>query len=196
MLMATKIMHMRCIFSTAFFLIASLSFAQSSSPTQTDPLDSLFRVQFPKVYAEIGHPFPAFELKSENKTINNKSLTDKVVLINFWFEGCLPCMAEMEALNELFEKLKNNKDFVFISLTRDNQEAAERVKKKYGLTFDIFSATAKECSRLNFGSGYPTSIVLDKTGIIKFIHVGGATDKDWASERVLTILLPEIQSLL
>jgi hypothetical protein len=47
-----------------------------------------------------------------------------------------------------------------------------------------------------FQSGYPTSIVLDKTGTIKYIHVGGPIEKDGATDRVMEILLPEIQTLL
>ena len=185
---------MRLILSSVFHLIISLSFAQSSLQTTTGvEMDSLLNR---KAYAAIGHPYTEFKITSKNGSIDNQSLKGKVVLINFWFEGCHPCMLEMEAINELFKKLKSNKDFVFISLTWDNQEAIKRVKEKYALSFEVFSISGKECQRLNFSSGYPTSIVLDKTGTVKYWHAGGSLKKDEADAFIMMTLLSEIQSLL
>jgi hypothetical protein len=102
----------------------------------------------------------------------------------------------MGGLNALYKKMESNKDFVFISIAKDNKENVNEVRRKYGLSFEAYPLPENECKRLNFGSGYPTSIILDKNGIIKKIHVGGITDKDGATERVMYTLLPEIQSLL
>jgi thiol-disulfide isomerase/thioredoxin len=113
------------------------------------------------------------------------------VLINFWFEGCHPCLAEFGALNELAEKLKGNKDFEFISFTWDNRETIDRVKEKYNLQFKVFYS--KECSRLNLNSGYPATFILDKKGNIKYWNMGGTTDTDKAREYVMATLLPKLQ---
>jgi thiol-disulfide isomerase/thioredoxin len=184
---------MRPLLSAIFLLMTASLFAQSKPTMMSGNIDSLL---CPKGYTAIGQPYLTFKLTSQNKMIDNESLHGKVVFINFWFEGCHPCMAEMEALNELFEKTKNNKDFVFISLTWDNPETIKRVKEKYGLGFDVFSASDKECQRLNFGCGYPTSIILDKKGSVKYRHSGGSLKKEEAREFVVTTLLSEIQSLL
>ena len=186
---------MKFAFSTALILISSLSWAQISLPGAV--ADSVFlKVLFPKAYSQIGQPFPEFSFTGKNKTINNSNLKGKVVLINFWFEGCHPCMAEMEALQELSEKLKDNKDFLFISISKDNKETIKRVKEKYSLTFDVFATTEQECRRLNYDSGYPTNLILDKTGALKFFHAGGSIKKEVAREHVMTKLLSEIQSIL
>lgn len=186
---------MRFLFLTVLVLVTSVSFSQSSS-TETDPLDSIFKLQFPKVYAQIDHPFPSFEFKGQNKIINNNSIKGKVVFINFWFEGCVPCMAEMDGLNQLYQKFKDNKNFEFVSVSKDDDAAIKRVKNKYRLSFNVYSSTEKDCKRLSSGSGYPTSIIIDKTGVIKFIHVGGVIEKEDASDRIMTVYLSEIKSLL
>jgi peroxiredoxin len=177
-------------------IVSNFVFGQSSVSTDPDPLDAIFIKEYPKVFEEIGHPYPNFELKSGNGIINNKELQGKVVFINFWFKACEPCMAEMEGLNQLYNKLQNNKDFVFISIAKDNKEAINSVKKKFNLAFDAYSVSESECKRLNFSGHYPTTIIIDKTGIIRKIHIGGITDKDAATDRVMGTLLPEIQSLL
>ena len=109
---------MKLLFSPICLLITCLSFAQT--PAFDDIDDSLFLKQFyPAAYAQIGHPFQKFSFTENGKTFNNDSLKGKVVFINFWFEACHPCILEMDALNELFEKLKDNKDFMFVSLSID-----------------------------------------------------------------------------
>ncbi|HEX7904511.1 MAG TPA: TlpA disulfide reductase family protein [Chitinophagaceae bacterium] len=176
---------MRYILSAIFLATTSLSFAQSS-------LDSLMCPG----YAAVGQPYMEFRVTNEAQTVDNQSLKGKVVLINFWFEGCHPCMAEMEALNNLFKKMDSNKDFVFISLTRDNKETAKRVKEKYGLAFEVFYASFKESQRLTSGCGYPTSIVLDKSGIVRFRYSGGSLVEEQVNEFIGKTLLSEIQGLL
>lgn len=185
---------MRLLLSSIFLTISNLSFAQTSVHTETrEEMDSLM---CPGGYAATGQPYRDFKLIGKNKIVDNQSLKGKVVLINFWFEGCHPCMAEMEALNELFNEMKSNKDFIFISVTWDNDVAIKRVKEKYALDFEVYSATSKECQRLNFGCGYPTSIVLDKTGILKYRSNGGSIIEEQAKQFVMTTLLSEIKSLL
>lgn len=185
---------MKLILSSVFLLLTNFLYAQSSSQKEMDGnIDSLL---CPVGYSAIGQPYLSFKLTNGNRLVDNQRLKGKVVFINFWFEGCHPCMAEMEALNELFEKLQDKRDFVFISVTWENQEAITRVRKKYSLLFDVFMASSKECQRLNFGCGYPTSIVLDKSGIVKYKHNGGSLKKEEARKFIMTSLLPEIQNLL
>jgi len=170
--------------------------AAVSSLAQTRTSGNIDSLLCPGGYAAIGHPYLSFKLTKENNVVDNQAVTGKVVFINFWFEGCHPCMAEMEALNELFIKMKGNKDFVFISLSWDDQQTIKKVKEKYSLSFDVLSATPEECKRLNFGCAYPTSIILDKAGIVKYRHSGGSIEKEQAQKFIMTTLLAEIQSLL
>ena len=181
---------MKIVFSILFTSLACFSFGQSVEKDSN--IDSFFNA---KLQAAIGKPFPQFIASSQEGNVSNDLLKGKAVLINFWFEGCHPCMAEMSALNELQEKLKDNKDFLFISFTWDNPATIKRVKEKYGITFKILSASGEECHRLNFGNGYPTNIILDKSGTIKYFHSGGSVKEEEAREFVMTTLLSEIQSV-
>jgi len=144
----------------------------------------------------IGQPFPKFVAANEECKISNDSLLGKVVLINFWFEGCHPCLAEFEGLNEIAQILKENKDFEFISFTWDDAETVNRVRENYKLQFKVFSLDIKECNRLNLGSGYPKTMILDKQGKVKFIIGGGSRDSKTAKEYVMSTLLNEIQDEL
>jgi thiol-disulfide isomerase/thioredoxin len=133
------------IFSLALFQLSILSFGQTPAKISIIDFDSLIKVKA----NQLGKPFPHFVAANEKGKISNDSLIGKVVLINFWFEGCHPCIAEFDALNELAQKLTGNKNFKFISFTWDNTETVKRVKEKYKLQFQVFQASAKECRRLN-----------------------------------------------
>jgi thiol-disulfide isomerase/thioredoxin len=61
----------------------------------------------------VGKPYPNFSIHGSSPVISDSTLHRKVVFINFWFANCVPCIAEFEALNGLYEKLKGKKDIVF-----------------------------------------------------------------------------------
>jgi hypothetical protein len=46
------------------------------------------------------------------------------------------------------------------------------LKAKYNIPYTVATINKKECSRLNQDNGYPTTIILDKKGVIKFLKWG------------------------
>jgi cytochrome c biogenesis protein CcmG, thiol:disulfide interchange protein DsbE len=184
---------MRVLLCFAFLNLCFFSFGQTPSKSATIDFDSLMNAKTSQI---LGRSFPSFVAANEKGKINNDSLAGKVVLINFWFEGCHPCVAEFPALNQLAEKLKGYKDFEFISFTWDNADAINRVKEKYNLQFKVFSITENECSRLNQNSAFPTTIILDRRGIIRYWTMGGTIDPKEATEFVMSTLLPNIEKEL
>jgi thiol-disulfide isomerase/thioredoxin len=60
--------------------------------------------------------FPDFNLSTvDEKKISNKDLEGKVVVFNFWFTSCVPCLKEMPELNKIAEKYKDNKSVIFLA---------------------------------------------------------------------------------
>jgi thiol-disulfide isomerase/thioredoxin len=190
---------MRFSFSVLFMLLVSIVFGQSPNGAAKTNFDSLYLA---KKQAAPNTPFPQFTASNQKGVVSNELFKGKVVLINFWFEGCHPCMAEMPMLNQVHQELKGNKDFLFISFTFDNKEAIQRVQEKYGLTFVVLSTSIKECARLNFGSGYPTTIILNKNGTIKYMHnsiydaINFKNKQGDYYELLKAALVSEVQSLL
>lgn len=184
---------MRTVFILALVLFFHSCFGQNKTQQAEINIDSLISA---KEQSILGKPFPTFAATNEQGLINNDSLLGKVVLINFWFEGCHPCIAEFGALNELADQLKDNKNFVFISFTWDNEETVKRVKEKHKLLFKVFRVNGVECRRLNQNSAYPTMLILNKQGVIKYWADGGPIDPVKARQHVMSELLPKIQQEL
>jgi len=113
-----------------------------------------------------GKELPGFEgLKTDKKVFSKANLDHQVVVINFWFENCPPCIAEMSELNQLVQKYKS-KGVCFIGITPDSPKAAKRFQKKSGYQYEIISLTKAEISKLNINHGFPSNILVGKDGKI------------------------------
>ena len=67
----------------------------------------------------MGKDLPDFKgLTITKKTFTKTDLKNQVIVINFWFEKCPPCIAEMPELNKLVDKYKQ-KGIRFIGITHD-----------------------------------------------------------------------------
>ena len=162
-------------FVFAFFCLFTLTlFSQKHYNT-----DSFFLEMETRVQKTIGHPFLNFQAKAlDGKLYTEKDLIGKVTFINFWFELCSPCIAELDDLNRLYLKFKDNQRFQYLSFTRDSPEELKVSTQKYQLLYPVISITESECHRLNGNLGFPTTIIVDETGKIVHIKYGGSLEKD------------------
>lgn len=180
-----------------FVLLSLFSNAQTLTAREIDSINNKFSSAQDKRNKEaIGKPYPPFSFTRDGKVFNNDLLKGKTIFINFWFEACAPCIAEFDALNEVYQKLNDNKKFEFISFTFETPEKVKQIKEKYPLPYPVISIDRKECYRLNLNNGFPANIILDLTGAIKYMSFGGNTDKAMARKYVMEIIYPEIVKLL
>jgi thiol-disulfide isomerase/thioredoxin len=69
-----------------------------------------------------------YVLTNENDSVNVKELVKgKVAFINFWFIPCAPCFMEMETLSQVYDKYRNDTNFVFISISKSSQASVARL---------------------------------------------------------------------
>jgi peroxiredoxin len=117
-------------------------------------------------------PAPEFNLKDvDGKYHDLKSLKGKVVVLNFWFIGCAPCQAEMPELNAIRSRADLSKA-VFLSLGLDNAAAIRKFLKTHRFEYTPLTY-ARAIHQAYKVASCPTSIVIDKNGIIRFIQVSG-----------------------
>jgi thiol-disulfide isomerase/thioredoxin len=96
-----------------------------------------------------------------------KDLEGKVVVLNFWFIGCPPCRRELPELNELALSYANDPDVVFIAICLDEKSDIKAFIKNNPLAYHIVDQGSMYSAlyRLNL---YPTNVVLDKEGKVRF----------------------------
>ena len=126
----------------------------------------------------IGLKFPSFKATTiDNRIYTLDDLKGKVVLINLWFIGCPPCVAEMPMFNELQNEF-SRKDFVILSFGLDDNKSIEEFIQKRPISFSVF-ANSEEliANKFKMSLGYPTNIFLDQDGQIIEFKFGGALDE-------------------
>jgi peroxiredoxin len=125
----------------------------------------------------IGLKFPSFTATTiDNTTYTLNDLRGKVVLINLWFIGCPPCVAEIPMFNELQNEF-SRKDFVILSFGLDDNKSIEEFIKKHPINFSVFANSSNLITnKFKMTFGYPTNLFLDKDGQLIDFTNGGAMD--------------------
>lgn len=107
----------------------------------------------------------------EGKVIELKKLRGKVVVFNFWFSACQPCIEEIPALNRLAKEYKN-KGVEFFGITYDSYKTLKlQFLPKYKFDFNIV-CDVKNLTE-EFSAGYPTTYIIDQEGIVRLVWSGG-----------------------
>ena len=119
---------------------------------------------------------PDFTLNSLNSF--EETLTDlrgKPVVINFWASWCPPCRAEMPAFQQAQIEFLSE-DLVILGINATNQDqitAVEEFVANNKITFPILLDQNGSISSLYNLYSLPTTIFIDKSGIIQKIIIGG-----------------------
>jgi peroxiredoxin len=125
-----------------------------------------------KLNAMTGKVAPPLELTGiDGKKYAIQDLKGKVVVLNFWFAACVPCKEEMPELNKLKEKYKG-KDIIFLAIGLDNAGQIKAFLKTNTFNYTILSDGRKTADAYQV-SAFPTSMVIDRSGVISYSHLGG-----------------------
>lgn len=124
----------------------------------------------------------------DGNTINFKTSDGKVTLINFWATWCPPCVAELPALQNLYDEYGTQVDFYFVTDEAPAKVVSFMDKKGYELPVFFLQQSPPDQLRT---TALPTTYLIDKNGTIIMKETGAAT---WDSETVkqtLSALLEE-----
>lgn len=134
----------------------------------------------------VGKDLPDFKGLTVNKILfKREALKDEIVLINFWFEKCPPCIAEMPELNKLVDKYAKQK-VKFIAITYDLPSSAKRFQKRNGYKYEIVSLTKEELRKLNINHGFPSNILVGRDGKIIYATANiSFSDPDFKAKSIL-----------
>jgi peroxiredoxin len=116
---------------------------------------------------------PDFTLKSQkNGSLKLSELRGKVILINFWASWCGPCRQEMPVLDELYQHYRSL-DFTILGVNvEQNSDDAKSLLKDVPVSFPILFDTENKISKLYDVKGMPSTVLVDRDGNIRYVHMG------------------------
>lgn len=119
---------------------------------------------------------PSIDLKSLTGELVNTSeiSTSNVLVFNFWATWCVPCINELDAINEVYEDWKDETQVELIAISVDNSRTTSRVRSLVngkGWDYRILLDTNQDFMRAVNAPAVPFLIVV-KDGEIKYSHTG------------------------
>ena len=194
------------------------SFTEDELKTLTDDMETIRKIEeqiteleqgttaadhtAPENNSEADSPFRNFSGQDfDGNSVDESLFSDNAVtVVNFWFTGCKPCVAELSKLNELNDAIRSmGGEVVGINTeTFDGNEAAmkeaasilESQGAKYrNLSIDSSSEAGKYASDI---MAFPTTILVDRNGNIVGDPLLGGID----NQNNYDALMKQIQSVI
>ena len=142
----------------------------------------------------LDQPAPAFTAKTpDGASISLADFKGKVVLIDVWATWCGPCMQAIPAVQRVSEHFKDQPVAV-IGVNRDkpSDDVNAKVKKvldRKGITFYQAMDQDGSIAKSYKVTAIPAMFIIDKTGVIRAVHVGSGPGEQ-------EMLTGEIEKLL
>ena len=110
------------------------------------------------------------------KTISGKSVQsvdiindDGFSIISFWATWCIPCINELDAINDLYDSWNKSYNIKVLAISTDDARSKKRVRPMVSgknWAFNVYSDTNQEFKRSLNVSGIPHTIVTYNSEII------------------------------
>jgi len=116
---------------------------------------------------------PDFTLKSlDGSNLRLEEYRGQVVLINFWASWCGPCRQEMPVLDRLHHRYEDTGFAVLGINVEGDSGSAREIVDKTNVTFPILLDDEQKVSELYSLEAMPSTVVVDRDGVIRYIHRG------------------------
>jgi peroxiredoxin len=170
--------YKRTIIVRTILLVSCLCVAVSSFhalqflPRFLERGDNLLSLKRYRAEAMVGTRAPDFTLQTiRGATFNLESNKGKVLLLDFWATWCGPCIAEMPHLERTHQELRDTSaTVVAVSMDVDTSKVKPFIDSlHYSFTALYGNHEISELYRLD---AIPTTLLIDKKGIIREVQVG------------------------
>lgn len=144
---------------------------------------------------EIGEKCPTFEFESyktagnpTGETFSSNSAKGQVLVINFWYITCSSCEAELPHFNEVQGEYADDVKIVVVhakgfgSMENKQKYIDEHGYGDYQMTFVQDTEELYLFKKLGGKGAYPITVILDREGIIRSVHLKSMTKEELTNE--------------
>lgn len=146
-------------------------------------------VPHPEYHAGVGSQLTFLELEpltGHPPRLSTGDLLDRVTLLNFWGTWCPPCRSELPHIAELRKRFAGQEAFQLVaisypqlgqgddlqSLREETASLLKRQKIDLPTYYDPDDMTRAAVDRVIGFEGFPTTVLLDRNGVIRAIWAG------------------------
>ena len=99
----------------------------------------------------------------------------EMVMLNFWYTTCTWCLEEFPLMNEIYEEYKDSIEILALNPLEDNN-AVGPFQQQHGLNFPMAACPSSWSNTFGI-TGYPTTVLVDRYGVICVVEAGAITSK-------------------
>ena len=113
-------------------------------------------------------------LDGKSVKIQDEISKDKITILSFWASWCMPCINELDAINEVYEDWQEDFNMELIAISTDDARTQKRIRPMVngkGWPYKILLDKNQELKRALNISTIPQIIILKDSKII-YIHSG------------------------
>lgn len=108
-------------------------------------------------------------------TLSQLLAEKEAVILNLWYEGCVPCQQEFPHFQQVYESYSDRIALLALNPMDGDDASISAYKAANGLSFPMVKVGA-EWQKLFGEISYPTTVVIDRFGTVSLIHTGTVTD--------------------
>lgn len=144
-----------------------------TSVAQVDSIQQSGNNSSGSIDPQAGKPAPEVELTSlSGEKVRLSDFKGHPVLVNYWATWCPPCREELPLIQSRYTAYSPDLVVLAINAGEDGTTVSNYVKQK-GFTFPVLLDPDWKVEALFGIMAYPTSIFIDREGIIQTRYVGG-----------------------
>ena len=135
----------------------------------------------------VGAPLPMLKVDAlSGKTIDVSSYRGRVLLLDVWASWCGPCKQELPMLDAMAKRLKHQGiDVLAVSVDQERANVDKFVRGHGRWSLTIAHDPRQEIAELLQPDKMPTSYVVDKSGIVRYVNAGFVPEDAAGIERRL-----------
>jgi len=129
-------------------------------------------------YQDIMYDFTIKTSDGSDFTLSEALEEHSAVMLNFWYTTCSWCVEEFPFMEEAYKDYKDDIEIIAISnKPSDSSPVIEAFKSEYELTFPMAYDSVGITNLFNV-SNFPTTIFVDRYGIIAYAYEGSVESKE------------------
>jgi peroxiredoxin len=131
----------------------------------------------------LGVKVPEFSATTmEGRKITSGYFKGKITVLNFWTISCPPCIAEIPGFNALVDQYGNGM-VQFLAIGNDSDAEVKKFLEQHPWKFNqVSNGMLLQMEIFQLRSGYPTTFVINREGIIISAFAGGKADESAVQE--------------
>ena len=127
----------------------------------------------------------------DGQPLRMANLRGKVVIVDFWASWCEPCREEMPVLERLYQRYREQ-GLVVVGVSVDRTERNARgFLRRTRVSFPIIHDSGHAIANRYSPPKMPSSYIIDRRGIIRYVHEGFRAEDGQRMEREVRTLLRE-----